>query len=475
VTRRTQQMMASVPPLTLSLLVVRLLLLPAPQHAALTLTRYGDAEPGADGGARPVKSTATPPCVRDGVTVASCFGFDPEDSTRYLQAALSSNASLVIIDRQQSPWVVQPLVITADNTHVKLDDHVLVLAKEGAFQGSGDGLLTISRRRNVTVSGGHNATLQMRRADYADPQKYKHSEFRMGVWLEDSVDVTISGLRIADTGGDGIFIGGGVPCRFPGDRRCLPGSPGCLRVHIVDCVLVNAYRNAMSVISAQDLLVERTVFQGTNGTNPMAGVDLEPDYAEQRFDNITFRDCASLNNHGAGFTVAFARLNASSDPVSVSVQNLTVDGGQSEGLVLSGVRPGLRGTINVSDSAIRNTWGGSGVYDKASDGASVRLVRCTFEHCGTHPTAPGMSHQPLIVYGSGNYHGDNRSYDCGGVLFEDVTVVDERDRDFMAGDVPAPRTVRSVHGDITVHNPFGCNMSFPASAENVDVRVTCVQ
>ena len=37
----------------------------------------------------------------------------------------------------------------------------------------------------------------------------------MGVFVTDSVDVTIANLTIADTGGDGIFIGGGVPCRWP--------------------------------------------------------------------------------------------------------------------------------------------------------------------------------------------------------------------------------------------------------------------
>ena len=49
------------------------------------------------------------------------------------------------------------------------------------------------------------------------------------------------------------------------------------------------------------------------------------------------------------------------------MRNLTVAGGQSEGLVLSGVRPGVGGSINVSDSAVRDTWGGSGIYDKATD------------------------------------------------------------------------------------------------------------
>jgi hypothetical protein len=33
------------------------------------------------------------------------------------------------------------------------------------------------------------------------------------------------------------------------------------------------------------------------------------------------------------------------------------------------------------------------------------------------------------IYGSGNYHGDNRSYDCGGVTFESVSVVDKNNRE----------------------------------------------
>ena len=123
--------------------------------------------------------------------------------------------------------------------------------------------------------------------------------------------------------------------------------------------------------------------------------DLEPDYPQQNFQNVSFVDCISSNNAGSGFTVAFAKLNASSNAVSVSVRNLTILGGQSEGLVLSGVRPGVRGSINISDSLIKDTWGGSGLYDKASDGAPVRITRCRFENVGTHPNAHGMSHVPL--------------------------------------------------------------------------------
>ena len=114
-----------------------------------------------------------------------------------------------------------------------------------------------------------------------------------------------------------------------------------------------------------------------------------------------------------------------------------------------------------------------GVYDKAADGAPVRISRCRFENVGSHTLAGGMSHDPLIVYGSGFYHGNNRSFDVGGVVFDDVTVVDSLDRVFLRGDTPSPRIVRDVTGSVTDVNPHGCNMSFADSAKDIDIAVAC--
>ena len=39
----------------------------------------------------------------------SSFGFDPEDSTRFIQAAIDSGAEKVIFDKMSSPWITLPL------------------------------------------------------------------------------------------------------------------------------------------------------------------------------------------------------------------------------------------------------------------------------------------------------------------------------------------------------------------------------
>ena len=91
--------------------------------------------------------------------------------------------------------------------------------------------------RNITVVG-NNATLQMRRADYAVPswgscpscRPYKKSEWRAGIMIAQSDDLRISGLNIVESGGDGFYI------------HC---APGCRNLHISDCVADSNYRQGM--------------------------------------------------------------------------------------------------------------------------------------------------------------------------------------------------------------------------------------
>jgi hypothetical protein len=54
-----------------------------------------------------------------------------------------------VVDKQPTPWIVTPLVVTNDSQHIHFSDGVLVLAKRNEFHRKGSGLLTISRRRNV--------------------------------------------------------------------------------------------------------------------------------------------------------------------------------------------------------------------------------------------------------------------------------------------------------------------------------------
>jgi hypothetical protein len=156
---------------------------------------------------------------------------------------------------------------------------------------------------NVTVEGmGEGAGLRMWRADYANASQYNHSEYRHGLILSKVTNSTVSGLEIAELGGDGIYL------------RWIAN------VVLQSITTDGAYRNGLSVIGATDLQVLSSSFLRTGntgrlnagetltpmngGTAPRAGVDLEPNGASEALLNVTFRDCVASGNVGNAWDVS---------------------------------------------------------------------------------------------------------------------------------------------------------------------------
>ncbi|MBO7722716.1 MAG: hypothetical protein J6S27_02935, partial [Thermoguttaceae bacterium] len=146
--------------------------------------------------------------------LASWWGFNAEDATQSLQAALDSGVKVLRIDKQNAPWIVTPLTVPSD-IEVVIDPGVTILAKEGAFRGKTEFLFSVPYRKNVVIrGGGEDSVLLMRKSDYhQDP--YEKSEWRHGICLRAVKNVRIENLVIRSTGGDGIYLGAGkegAPC-----------------------------------------------------------------------------------------------------------------------------------------------------------------------------------------------------------------------------------------------------------------------
>ena len=120
-----------------------------------------------------------------------------------LQAALSSNASTVIIDKNPSgdPWFVRPLHVTSSNQLLVFEEGAHIMAKRDEFHGLFDTLLTVNSIHNLTIEG-RGAVLQMRRDDYAVPSRgtcpscapYAKAEWRMGIGLHNASLITSDSL-----------------------------------------------------------------------------------------------------------------------------------------------------------------------------------------------------------------------------------------------------------------------------------------
>ena len=236
-------------------------------------------------------------------------GADPADATVQIQTALDSGERRIVISKAGSPYVVRPLFVSS-NTEVVFEEGVELLAKEGEFHDLFDALVTLRGVTNVTLRGlGKGATLRMRIKDYQGPA-YSHGEWRHAVNLLSVSDVTIENLTLADSGGDGIYVG------------AKPAPVPCRNVVIRDCICDNNNRQGISVISADGLLIERTVMKNTRGTAPKSGIDFEPNVPlKQVLKNIVMRDCLTQNNDGSGYDLNANGYKRGLEPIDITLEN----------------------------------------------------------------------------------------------------------------------------------------------------------
>jgi parallel beta-helix repeat protein len=167
-------------------------------------------------------------------------------------------------------------------------------------------LLDIQGRRNVTIRGG---TLVGSRV--GTPQ------WGVGILASDADDLVIEGVVFRDFYFDGIL---------------LTGNRGCRRVRVRNVTAENNRRTGLAAPAVEDLTIENSVFRGSRGQSPQAGVNCEPngggEVRQVRILRSTFTD-----NAGIGVYVHRA--------LGVSVQDATVEdnvvAGNENGIVASGV------------------------------------------------------------------------------------------------------------------------------------------
>lgn len=269
------------------------------------------------------------------VASAAWWGFDERDSTAFLQAAIRSRARKLIVPNLGKPWLVQPLLLES-NQEIVFEDGVVVMAREGAFRGRGDSLLTARDGENITLRGP-GGSLVMRKQDYRKPP-YEKAEWRHCLSLRGCRNIRVQGLRLAASGGDGVYIGRGTGHRIHGQN-----------ITIKDVTCEDHYRQGISVITAENLLIEGCTLRGTEGTAPQAGIDFEPNQSDEHLANCVVRNCVIEHNAGYGILLYLGSLRAESDPISIAVDQCHVrDNGQGALAILGAKHAdGLRGSIQL--------------------------------------------------------------------------------------------------------------------------------
>ncbi len=341
---------------------------------------------------------------------AAAWGFDPEDATACLQAAIDSGAPRIVVPYLGVPWIVRPIRLRS-NLELVFEPGVMVLARKGEFKGGGDSLFSAVDCENIVLRG-YGARLRMHKADYQS-DAYEAAEWRMTLDFSGCRGLRIEGLSLENSGGDGIYLG------------ATEARPWCEDVIVRDVVCWNHHRQGISVISAVNLLIENCTLVGTRGTAPEAGIDLEPNQACEKLVNVIVRNCTMANNSGAGILVYLKPMRKSTEAVSILFENCHVRSGKDQGIAVGAVGDdGPDGVIEFRNCTVENTGhGGAFVYDKSADGAEVRFVNCKWRNTA-HAGKRGAPGTPLLI----TLMRSSITQKHGGIVFEDCVVYDDHDR-----------------------------------------------
>ena len=383
----------------------------------------------------------------DEAVKVSSFGYDPEDSTKFIQAALDSGVRKLVLDRQAGPWYTLPLKMRS-NTELVLEPGVELVAKRGEYKGIRDYLLELRYVTNVVIRGGNGSALRMWKTDYQGPD-YKHGEWRYALRIFHSVNVLVEGLRICDSGGDGIGVTGE-------------------NITIRNCVCDNNHRQGISVFNVRGLLIEDTVLSNTKGTPPEAGIDFEPDGPKEGLENVVMRNCLSIGNHGRGFEFYLNNMNARSPRMSVTLENCRSVGNSNSVMVFGSKKAMDHVTGNVRfvncsfENASRAALYLTGVPDTALDVA--------FENCVISNAAANTALADVTLSAA--------KFGLGvpdGVRFDGLKIFQPVAREWFSY---APQGCggpsRRIGGDVTVVTPDGRTVRTPLDAKWVAANLPAV-
>ena len=153
-------------------------------------------------------------------------------------------------------------------------------------------------------------------------------EWGMGINIIGSKNIVIENVTIKDFWGDGIYVGSN---KYQTEDIIL-----------YNIVSDNNRRQGITLVDGEDIKIINSKFINTHGTQPSAGIDIEPNKNES-VKNVDIISSKFLNNDGYGIV-----LSGGFDGKNYEIENAIVDGNEVVGNARHLV---VRGTI---DSQITN-------------------------------------------------------------------------------------------------------------------------
>jgi hypothetical protein len=317
--------------------------------------------------------------------IASSFGWNVNDATSAFQSAINSSVDTIIVDKQESDWIVGPnAFFDLQNKIIVFQPGVILKAKTGAFTDNNDCLLKLIRANNIKIIG-YSATFQMNKAEYA---ALAEGEWRHSLAINNSSHVEVYGLVLNESGGDGIYISGSNDFGNPLYSEYIV---------LKDLWCNNQYRQGISICSAQHVLIQNCWFTNTSGTLPMSGVDLEPYADYQRMVDVVFEKCRFTGNFGNGIQLSFENLTTASIPLDISFRDCYSSGNHDVShpyaaaeinIQAASAKEAVTGNVKFERCMVENSQWRAVYMRKSADSFFVGFDNCVFSNVSKYAGDP---------------------------------------------------------------------------------------
>lgn len=314
----------------------------------------------------------------------SWWGFDPNDSTSFLQAAINSRVPRLIVDALPNTWYATPLRCVS-NQEIVFEKGARLAAKRNAFQNKGDTLLTLSLVTNVTLRGP-GAEIRMFRDDYAAaPYDLGTVGFRNTISIFGCANVTIDGLSLTQSGGTAVHI----DCAR--GKYSLPST----NIRITGCAISKSCRRGVFVAGCDGVTLENVSIAETSGYWPNSGIGIASEGGPHLLRNVTFKNCRVSSCSGYGIDAFLGGVRKQDAPaVDVSFAGCSFKDCDI-GLSYNGTSPCPpypRGTVAFTDSVFERTRRHAiKITQKPLDSVKMTFTNCQLDGCCVNsPTLPDI-------------------------------------------------------------------------------------
>lgn len=224
------------------------------------------------------------------------------DDTAKIQKALDTVKNVHVPDGTYMVNAITTVALNSKN-HLSLSENATI--KAIANSASTYYVLSISNVSDVIVEGGT-----------ISGDKTTHTG-ETGEWghciriVNGASNIVIRDVKLIDAWGDGIYVNNATDVRTE------------------NVIVDNARRNGYSIISATNFHSLNDTIKNVIGTDPQAGVDIEPNEATDKLQNIVFentviKDCKSL-----GFSIHLMAATSDTPKYTIDVNNLHIIGSDS--------------------------------------------------------------------------------------------------------------------------------------------------